>query len=250
MEQRRRQIVDLVNKEGMVKFSRLKSAFPEVSEMTLRTDLKYLDESRQLVRVFGGAKSVTYVAGTDDFVSRRAERSRNEKICIAQKAVGLLRPNDVIFVDSGTTTTEFARHIPNEEFILFTTGIDCLRELSQLTRPRVYILGGRFNPASMCVTGTQPLLNLERLHFDVAFLGTTSYNRQMGFSCGSEEDSTIKRVVLEHAEKTVILMDSTKNGLASTFSFANLSQVHAVITDDGIDSEFVKDCKNLGVKVI
>ena len=250
MEQRRKQIVNLVNQEGMVKFSRLKSAFPDVSDMTLRTDLKYLDQNRQLVRVHGGAKSVNYVVGTDDLISRRAERSRDEKISIAKKAAELLRPNDVIFMDSGTTATEMARQIPDEEFIIFTTGIECLRELSQLTRPQIYILGGRFSPSSMCVTGTKPLLEMEKLHFDVAFLGTTSYNRQMGFCCGGEDDSAIKKAALEHAEKAVVLMDSTKTGLASTFSFAKLCQVQAVITDEGIDKEFVKECETLGVEVL
>ena len=56
MEQRRNQIVELVNRKGSISFAQLKEAFPSVSEMTLRTDLKALDEARRVVRVHGGVK--------------------------------------------------------------------------------------------------------------------------------------------------------------------------------------------------
>ena len=58
MEQRRNAIVELVNREGSLSFVQLKEAFPSVSEMTLRTDLKALDQARRVVRVHGGVKSV------------------------------------------------------------------------------------------------------------------------------------------------------------------------------------------------
>ena len=76
MEQRRNTIVDLVNQSGNVSFAQLKKKFPQISEMTLRTDLKVLDEAKRIVRVHGGAKSVDVVVGTDDMLSRRQEIGR------------------------------------------------------------------------------------------------------------------------------------------------------------------------------
>ncbi|MCI9251791.1 MAG: DeoR/GlpR transcriptional regulator, partial [Lachnospiraceae bacterium] len=70
METRRNAIVDLINENGTVSFSQLKDAFPNVSEMTLRTDLKLLDEARRILRIHGGAKSVQVLIGTDDFLGR------------------------------------------------------------------------------------------------------------------------------------------------------------------------------------
>ena len=93
MQERREKIVELVNRLGTVSFAQLKAAFPDVSEMTLRTDLKALDEERRLVRVHGGAKSVEVVVGTDDFLLRRALRCAPEKAQIAQKTLSLLRPD-------------------------------------------------------------------------------------------------------------------------------------------------------------
>ena len=75
MEQRRNAIVQLVNREGSLSFAQLKQAFPSVSEMTLRTDLKALDQARRVVRVHGGVKSVEVVVGTDDQLSLRTARN-------------------------------------------------------------------------------------------------------------------------------------------------------------------------------
>ena len=69
MEQRRNKMVELINQKGNVSFAQIKSAFPNVSEMTLRTDLKALDEANRIVRIHGGAKSVQVVVGTDDFLN-------------------------------------------------------------------------------------------------------------------------------------------------------------------------------------
>ena len=70
MEMRRNAIAELVNKYGTVSFSQIKEQFPQVSEMTLRTDLKALDAAKEIVRIHGGAKSVQLVIGTDDYLTR------------------------------------------------------------------------------------------------------------------------------------------------------------------------------------
>ena len=84
MEERRRRIVELVNTMGNVSFAQLKERFSDVSEMTLRTDLKYLDETHQILRVYGGAKSVYSVIGSDDLLSRRRMRNLPQKQAIAK----------------------------------------------------------------------------------------------------------------------------------------------------------------------
>ena len=79
MEMRRDAIVQLINENGTVSFSQIKKAFPQVSEMTLRTDLKFLDEEQRILRVHGGARSVQVLIGTDDDLNRKAVRNIPEK---------------------------------------------------------------------------------------------------------------------------------------------------------------------------
>ena len=250
MEQRRKNIVEFVNREGAVSFSSLKAAFPNVSEMTLRTDLKFLDQANQLIRVYGGAKSVNYVVGTDDLISRRSERNKEKKIQIAEKAAAIFQTNTSVFLDSGSTVTELARRIPDQDFLIFTTGIDCACELAKLKTPIVHLLGGRLNRSSMCVAGVTPLLELERLHFDVAFLGISCFSAGAGFGCGSEEDCELKKTAIRRAEQVVVLMDSAKIGLSSTYSVCGLGDVDTVISDDAVDESFRIECEKYGVRLL
>ena len=98
MDQRRNEIVEFVNENQTVTFTQLKEKFPSVSEMTLRTDLKYLDQVKRIVRIHGGAKSMDVVSGNDDVLKLRYGRNANEKKEIAQKALSFVEPAKTIFL--------------------------------------------------------------------------------------------------------------------------------------------------------
>ena len=208
MQERRQKIVEFVNRLGTVSFAQLKAAFPEVSEMTLRTDLKALDEERRLVRVHGGAKSVEVVVGTDDFLLRRSLRAAPEKAQIARKALGLLRPDMTIYLDSGSTATALARLIPDERYQIFTGSLSCAGELLRLTKARVFLPGGFLNRYSQSLYGVHPMQFIGQVNFDLALIGTTSYAEKSGFSCGMEEEAQLKRAVIAQAEHSYVLMDA------------------------------------------
>ena len=108
MEMRRNAIVQLINEKETVTFAQLKEEFPDVSEMTLRTDLKCLDQEKKILRVHGGARSVQVIIGTDGFLNRKSFHNISEKKEIARKALSLLKPDTTFFLDSGSTATVFA----------------------------------------------------------------------------------------------------------------------------------------------
>ena len=250
MQERRQKIVEFVNRLGTVSFAQLRAAFQEVSEMTLRTDLKALDEERRLVRVHGGAKSVEVVVGTDDFLLRRSLRAAPEKAQIARKALGLLRPDMTIYLDSGSTTTGLAHLIPDERYQIFTNSLSCANELLRLTRARVFLPGGFVNRYSQSLCGVHPMQFISGVNFDLVLIGTTSYAEKSGFSCGMEEEAQLKRAVIAQAERSYVLMDAGKVGLKSTFSFASLDDVDGIVSDDALPGEVVTACRARGVQVL
>ena len=140
MAERRELIVDFINNEGSVTFAQLKRAFPDVSEMTLRTDLKTLDQNRQIIRVHGGAKSVGFAVGTDDLLARRTGRRSVEKSDIAKKAAGLISPGHTIFIDSGSTTTALASVIEDMDLLVFTNSLTVTTELARLERVMTFMV--------------------------------------------------------------------------------------------------------------
>ena len=218
MEIRRNAIVELVNKYGTVSFSQIKEQFSNVSEMTLRTDLKALDEAKEIVRIHGGAKSVQLVIGTDDYLTRRAVRNIQAKQEIARKALKLIQPDTAIFMDSGSTTTELAKIFPDQSNLIYTTGLSCATELANLTKPVIMLPGGQLNRYSISVYGISAIRELEQVNFHQTFLGVTGYSMKAGFTCGNNEEAMLKRTAIEQAEQVVVLMDASKTDIKSTYT--------------------------------
>ena len=242
MAERRERIVEYVNSEGTVTFSQLKDKFPDVSEMTLRTDLKTLDQQRLIIRVHGGAKSVGFAVGTDDLLARRVGRRSAEKSAIAHKALELIRPGHTIFIDSGSTTTLMANLFPDVQCVIFTNSLSCGIELSKLTKARVYIVGGLLNRNSLSVVGYSALKEMEPVNFDMAFLGATSYDEQLGFTCESAEDNAIKRMAISKSVQNIILMDASKLGRRGSFTIGQLNEMTDVVMDENVPDDFRQSC--------
>ena len=222
MQERRDGIAQFVTAEGSVTFGQLKKAFSGVSEMTLRTDLKALDEARRIVRTHGGARSVEYVVGTDDLLLNRNTRNVEAKAIIARKARELIRPDSTIFFDSGSTTTALAREMEDVRALAFTNSLTCAAELARLERVRTIMVGG----------------------------GLNRYSMTTGFACGSDDEAALKRALIAHAEKTVVLMDSSKLGQKSTFKICDLADVDCVVSDGNLTEHFKKYCEEAEVEVL
>ncbi len=250
MEQRRDAITQLVNDRGTVSFAQIKEAFPNVSEMTLRTDLKYLDDARKILRIHGGAKSVDVVIGTDDYLNRKSVRNIREKQTIAEKALNLLRQDTIFYLDSGSTTTMFARHIPDQSCLIYTTGLSCATELANLTHPTVMLPGGTLNRYSHSVYGISTIKDLERVYFDQAFLGVTGYQTQTGFTCGISDEAMLKQAVIRQSDQVIVLMDSSKVDVRSSFHIADLSAIDTIVSDGKLPEEFIEECEKHKVEVI
>ncbi len=250
VESRRSAIVTLINEKGEVTFAQLKEAFPKVSDMTLRTDLKNLDESKRIVRIHGGARSVDVVVGTDDFMSRRSIRNVDAKKAIVLKAKEMIVPGTAVFLDSGSTTTMLAAELDDQPNLIVTSSISCAMELARLEKPKVMVPGGSLNRYSLSICGSQGIGELQKMTFDLAFMGVTTYDEESGFACNVYEESQLKQTVIKKALKTIILMDSTKVGKHSTFTFGSLKDVDAVISDGGLPESFLAACRENNVEVI
>lgn len=250
MEQRRNAIVDFVNVRGNITFAQLEKQFSNVSPMTLRTDLKFLDEANRIVRIHGGAKSVEVVLGTDDYIGRRAVRNVTEKDDIVEKAKTLIRPNTSVFLDSGSTATALAKIWPDQPNFIFTSSMTCVMELSKLKEPTVVVFGGELNKYSMSICGMQAVEAVNAVNFDLAFLGVTSYSSDVGFSCEVLMESYLKQAVLRRSAEKVVLMDSSKLDKKSTFHICQLEEVNMVVSESDASEEFRMECKRAGVQLL
>ena len=250
MQKRRQKIVEIINREGQISFARLKNAFADVSEMTLRTDLKALDEMGAIIRIHGGARSVDTVTGTEIAFAQKTSHNIAEKSEIAVKAVKLLKACSSVFIDSGSTTTAMCRLVPDEVRHIYTSGISCAMELCGLKKPRVHMPGGLVNGSTVSITGSKTVLDIRSCHFDICFLGVTSFSPEYGFCCEIQDDALIKQVAMERSDRVVVLMDSGKYGMTNTYCFAETEAVDMVVSDSGLTDEQRNYFERKGIAVL
>ena len=231
MNERQKAIVDLVNRKGKVSFQELKETFASVSEMTIRRDLESLDQMRLLIRIHGGAKSFETVMERDDLFQRLMVTNTQAKETIARKALPLVKSGMTIYLDSGSTVTAFARVLPDEPYLIFTASLSVAIELTRLKKSEINVLGGRLNSQSFCMNGTRGLEWLKDVNLNLAIFGTTGYSQENGFTCGDSNEYELKRTIASRSTKNVVLMDASKVGTVSPFTFATLEDIDVVVAD-------------------
>lgn len=250
VENRRSAIAALINEKGEITFAQLKEEFPKVSDMTLRTDLKNLDDNKKIVRIHGGARSVDVVAGTDDYMSRRSIRNVDAKKTIVMKAKEMISTGTSFFLDSGSTTTMLAAELNDQPNLIVTSSVSCAMELAALEKPEVIVPGGELNRYSLSICGTQGIKELGMMNFEQAFMGVTTYSEDSGFACNVLDEALLKQTVISKAKRTIVLMDSTKVGKHSTFTFGTLKDVDVVVSDGRLPESFLEACRANDVEVI
>ncbi len=246
IEKRRQAMLDMINQAGTISFVQLEQYFPNVSGATLRKDLQYLSEQRQIMRFHGGAKSMPKELS---YVSR-AHLHMEEKKLIASKAVRLIQPNQSIFVTAGSTCAELAKQMPDFPYYLFTDGLDTAVGLHNNPNSTVEMLGGQLNLNLMRVGGTQVYDRLEKLHFNISFLGAPSFHPEYGFSYLDEMTAMCLRKAAEQSEQVVMLMDSSKVNYTFTPCQLPLDEVDVVISDDSLEKEIIDCLEKRGIKVL
>ncbi len=240
----------IVNLEGSITIASLKKHFPSISEMTLRRDLENMDHAKRIIRVHGGARSIESTVGMEDDYLLRNTLHKESKEQIAQKALSLLRPNTCVFIGSGTTTTELCRLIPQEHYLIYTSGLSCAMELKRLKKAEVHLLGGRLNTASLSIFGSNALESIRNIHFDLTVIGSTGFHKDFGFTTENSEDDSLKRALLQRAERRAILMDSSKLGRVSTYTFAQPEEIDILVSDDQLDAHARQYLLQRGVNVL
>ena len=161
-----------------------------------------------------------------------------------------IRPGNVIALDSGTTTFELAKlleNIPN--LTIITNDLKIATLLEQNENSTVILLGGMLRPKFHCTIGSSVLNALDTLYIDTAFLGTNGLSLRRGLSTPRIETADIKRKMISIAGNVIVLTDSSKVNNEAFASFASLSDINTLITDDAMDAGFVADMKALGVDV-
>lgn len=243
--ERQRKILDAVNSKGSVTVSELMDEL-EASESTVRRDLQAMDRAGKLIKVHGGAIALgDKYATTDDVVELRKERNKNEKLSIAKYAASLVKDNDFVYLDAGTTTEEMIDFLKCKNAKFVTNAIEHARKLAAKGFT-TYLLGGEFKAATEAIVGDEALANLEKYNFTKGFFGTNGLTMNNGFTTPEPKEAMIKREAMKSTKEAYVLMDSSKFDQVAAITFAPAES--AVVITDRKDKGKYKGIKIIVVK--
>lgn len=241
-QERHALILEKLEKESVVYLSDLINLL-DASESTIRRDLNYLDKAGLLKKVHGGATSLnSKLINTTEFeVEVRQGINKEEKIAIAKYAASLIKNDDLIYIDSGTTTELMIDFIEAKGATFVTNGIGHAKKLihKNLT---TYILGGELKLTTEAIIGIEAINSLRKYNFTKGFFGANGIDIERGFTTPDIREAMVKEEALKKSKLSFVLADNSKFNKVSSITFGEISNT-SIITTKLEDIRFKKVTK-------
>jgi DeoR/GlpR family transcriptional regulator of sugar metabolism len=246
--ERRAEILALLKKRGTLYLKELEVLFPQVSSMTLRRDLDYLEKAGEAIRIKGGIR-LAHPDRMEDVFNLRLAQRQEEKARIARIAAEYIEPNRSIYIDPGTTGLNLARLMPDTNLFVLTSGLQVALEVCKKRTPTVNLLGGQINRNNMSVADPRTVKSLEEYNFDLAFIAPAAISLDHGCSNGDYNDCELKRRIMQKATMNIAMADVSKLDKVMPFTFAEFGQIHLLITDRKPPQHYLDAAEARGIKV-
>ncbi|GGE29367.1 DeoR/GlpR family DNA-binding transcription regulator [Streptococcus himalayensis] len=224
--ERKQVILSEISRHRVVSLEQLTQVL-QTSESTVRRDLDELEGEGKLRRIHGGAESL-HSLQEEESNQEKSIKNVHEKQKIAQKAASLIREQEVVFIDAGTTNELLIRELTAKQVTVVTNSIHHATQLVEQQISTV-IIGGMVKRSTDASIGGMALNQIGQLNFDKAFLGMNGISEEC-YSTPDMEEGAIKRAILENAKKTYVLADSSKIGYSSFAKVAPIKRASLITT--------------------
>ncbi|MDF3076588.1 MAG: transcriptional regulator [Sphingobacteriaceae bacterium] len=248
LAERHQFILNKLQKEGNLNVVELCNEL-KVSSVTIRKDLKLLEDKNLLFRTHGGATLYNpYIV--DRPVNEKEKHQSAEKMHIGAAAAKLVSDHDSIIIASGTTVLAFARNIHQKEGLtVITSALNVALELIQFPGIEVLQLGGLLRKTSSSVMGSYAENILSDFFCSKLFLGVDGIDLDFGLTTTNAMEAHLNREMIRVSQKTIVLADSTKFGRRGFGKICSLDEIDQIITDKGVSAHVVKELESAGITV-
>lgn len=243
VDNRRDQIIAILEKNGKVSVSELAERF-SVSPLTIRRDLDFLEERRVLTREYGTATLLNPMGRPSGSRQIRAIAA------ISRLAARYVEDGDLILINTSATAIGMLDHIEAQDVTCFTNMAKTV--LLNNIRPNVSLMltGGEVRPPRSSLTGEVAINAIEKVRAAKCFLGCTGLSAEYGLTSATAPEPAVNAMMLERSKYHVVLADSSKIGVTSSFQFGSADEVDLLITDTGASDTQVALLSAAGVKKI
>jgi DeoR family fructose operon transcriptional repressor len=248
VEERKMKIFQYVQEHSRASVQEL-SQFFEVSESTVRRDLKELEEEKLLRRTHGGAIALQNVNFEPTF-DEKEDKFQDEKKAIARKALEFIEEGDTILLDAGTTTFQLVKELRVfSKLTVVTNSLVFAQELQDVSGIDVVMIGGNFRKETCALVGPLAEAGLSILRVDKTFIATNGIEVEDGLTTPNLIEAATKRKMIGIAKQVILLADHSKAGKSTFAKFADIHDVDKCIIDAGVPESFVEKLRKTGVDV-
>lgn len=246
-EERRGWLLEKLRRDGRLVAAALAREF-DISEDTIRRDLRELAAAGLVQRVHGGA--LPRSPALEPYAVRR-ERGGAAKESLAVAARPLLRDGQTILLDGGSTNLALARALPPSlRLTAVTPSPSIALALLEHSSCEVILLGGRLERAGEAVSGAAAVATVRALRVDACFLGVCSVDATVGVSCAAFEEAELKRAMVECAREVIALVTADKLGTAAPFVIGPVDVLDRIVTEAAASAEILSDLAAHGVRIL
>ncbi|MDR1983658.1 MAG: DeoR/GlpR family DNA-binding transcription regulator [Prevotellaceae bacterium] len=248
LTERHSQILDILHKQGSVSVLDLANQL-DVSSVTIRKDLSFLEQKELLYRTHGSAILINpYI--NDRHVNVKEKLYMEEKRLIGIRAAELITTNDSIIIASGTTIHAFARQIQTKEHLtVISAALNVTNILARNKNIDIIQLGGFVRNTSLSTVGNYAEKMLEDFSCSKLYIGVDGIDLDYGLTTTNAMEATLNRVMMKVSQKTIVLADSSKFGRRGFSKICDLNSVDHIITDKNISQKTLDGLHEHGIEV-
>jgi DeoR family galactitol utilization operon repressor len=245
LAERERTILKILTEQGTLSVSAL-SRDLGVSEVTVRSDLKALEERGYLSRSRGGAYPALHQS-----ILERQSLMIVEKNRIAKAAAELVRDGDRIMIEAGTTTALIVRYLIGKRDVQVVTNSTLVFSYARLNpNLMITLTGGEFRREAESMVGPIALRTIAGLNVRLAFVGTDGFSVQAGMTTQLVEGAEIVKAMRDKAEATWLVADSSKYGKTGFVSVLPIQSIYGIISDKALHEDAMGDIAEAGLRVM
>ncbi|MEM7672335.1 MAG: DeoR/GlpR family DNA-binding transcription regulator [Verrucomicrobiota bacterium] len=245
--QRQEKILGLLEKHGTLRTVDLAESF-EVTDETIRRDLIALADTGQLMKIHGGASSLSGKPKPQSFIERSLINI-DRKDAIARAALKLIKPGNTYAFDSSTTAMSLVSKLPDLNLRVISNAFSVFEQLGAKENIELISTGGQFHKKTRTFVNANLQQSVGRYHLNCALISCIGFNFKSGAGEAFEAQTTYKEFVIHQADQVVLLIDSSKFERQSDYYFASANQIHRIITDWKIDQQIARRIQETGIEL-
>ncbi len=246
--ERQEKILEYVNKEGRASIAELSDLF-QVSKVTIRADIDELEVKNLVCKTHGGVLSKEIGIASEIPYEVKNQGNIKEKQRIAKEALKYIDKNDVIILDSGTTTYQLVDGLPEDITVITTDILIAVGIIQSKKNIRVLMPGGEIEKSVYTMEGIDAIRYFENIHADKLFLACDAVDFDFGVSDRSHQYAITKQTMIEAASQVILVTDSSKFYSKLVRKVCTLDKLDVVIVDK-IEDSMRKKCEEANVSVV